>query len=194
VKPGLRRGDALLIVDVQIDFCPGGALPVPWGDAVVPVLNRWIAAARRVGAPVYASRDWHPTGHLSFVSHGGEWPPHCVQDTPGARYHPDLALPEDTIPVCKGTRLDRDQYSAFADTGLAEHLVAAGVERVFIGGLALDVCVRATALDARKRGFEVHLIGDAAQPVDPAAGRATLEELERAGVVVDGGGEEKVPS
>ena len=180
-KPGLRRGDALLIVDVQIDFCPGGALPVKGGDAVVPVLNRWIAEARRVGVPVYASRDWHPVGHLSFVSHGGEWPPHCVQDTPGARHHPDLALPADTIPVCKGTRLDRDQYSAFADTGLAQHLAAAGAQRVFMGGLALDVCVRATALDARRHGFEVHLIEDATRPVDPAAGRAVLTELESAG-------------
>jgi nicotinamidase/pyrazinamidase len=187
VKPRLQRGDALLIVDVQVDFCPGGALPVAGGDAVVPILNRWIAAARHSGVPVYASRDWHPAVHMSFVSHGGEWPAHCVQDTPGARYHPDLALPEDVIPVCKGARLDRDQYSAFADTGLAEHLAAAGVTRVFLGGLALDVCVRASALDARRHGFEVHLIEEATRPVDPAAGRTTLEELRRAGVVVGGG-------
>jgi nicotinamidase/pyrazinamidase len=194
VKPELRHGDALLIVDVQIDFCPGGALPVAGGDAVVPVLNRWITAARRTGVPVYASRDWHPMGHVSFVSHGGKWPVHCVQDTPGARHHPDLALPEDAIPVCKGARLDRDQYSAFADTGLAEHLAAAGVKRVFIGGLALDVCVRATALDARKHGFEVHVIEDATRPVDPVAGRDALEELRSAGILVECGGEGEVPS
>jgi nicotinamidase/pyrazinamidase len=194
VRPALRRGDALLIVDVQVDFCPGGALPVAGGDAVVPILNRWIAEARRAGVPVYASRDWHPVGHVSFVSHGGEWPAHCVQGTPGARHHPDLALPEDTIAVCKGARLDRDQYSAFADTGLAEHLAAAGVERVFVGGLALDVCVRATALDARKHGFEVHLIEDATRPVDPAAGRAVLEELRREGILIERSSEGKISS
>jgi nicotinamidase/pyrazinamidase len=124
---------------------------------------------------------------VSFVSHGGDWPAHCVQDTPGARHHPDLALPEDAVPVCKGARLDQDQYSAFAGTGLAEHLAAAGVERIFVGGLALDVCVRATALDARKHGFEVHLIEDATRPVDPAAGRAALEELRREGVLIESG-------
>jgi nicotinamidase/pyrazinamidase len=188
-KPRLQRGDALLIVDVQIDFCPGGALPVAGGDAVVPVLNRWIAAARQAGAPVYASRDWHPAGHVSFVAQGGEWPMHCVQDTPGARYHPDLALPSDAVPICKGARLDRDQYSAFADTGLAEHLAAADVTRVFVGGLALDVCVRASALDALEHGFDVHLIEAATRPVDPAAGRSALEELRRGGVVVERGQE-----
>ncbi len=118
----LRQGDALLIVDVQNDFCPGGALPIAKGDEVVPVLNRWIAAARAQGVPVYASRDWHPVGHPSFKEQGGQWPPHCQQDSEGARFHPDLELPADAVTVTKGVRFDQDQYSAFDQTGLARQL------------------------------------------------------------------------
>jgi len=181
----LGRGDALLVVDVQPDFCPGGALAVPGGDEVIPVLNRWIAAARARGVLVYASRDWHPTQHLSFEAQGGPWPPHCVQDTPGAAYHPALALPEDAVKIAKGTRLDRDQYSAFDGTGLAEHLRRAGVERLWVGGLAQDVCVRASVLDACKEGFAVHLIASATRPVEPEAGEEALREMREAGARVE---------
>jgi len=184
----LRAGDALLVVDVQPDFCPGGALAVPEGDAVIPVLNAWIAAARERGVPVYASRDWHPLQHVSFEAQGGPWPPHCVQDTPGAAYHPDLALPEDAVTIAKGTRLDRDQYSAFDGTGLAEHLRQAGIERLWVGGLAQDVCVRASVLDACKEGFAVHLIADATRPVDAAAGEEALREMGEAGARLEEGG------
>src|SRR5690606_2098089 len=90
----LKTGDGLLIVDVQKDFCPGGALPVEKGDQVVPVINHWIAAAAARNVPVYASRDWHPLGHISFKERGGPWPPHCIQDSDGAKFHPDLALPD----------------------------------------------------------------------------------------------------
>jgi nicotinamidase/pyrazinamidase len=173
------------VVDVQPDFCPGGALPVPDGDRVIPVLNDWLAAARAAGVPVYASRDWHPPGHPSFREHGGPWPAHCVQDTPGARYHPALRVPEHAVLVSKGTRLDKDQYSAFEDTGLAEHMRRSGVQRVWVGGLALDVCVRATVLDGRKAGFEMHVIRRATRPVDPHAGARALEEMERAGAVIE---------
>jgi len=184
----LRAGDALLVVDVQPDFCPGGALAVPDGDAVIPVLNAWIAAARERGVPVYASRDWHPLQHVSFEAQGGPWPPHCVQDTPGAAYHPDLALPEDAVTIAKGTRLDRDQYSAFDGTGLAEHLRRTGIERLWVGGLAQDVCVRASVLDACKEGFAVHVIADATRPVDAAAGEAALREMREAGARLEAAG------
>jgi len=182
--PALKPGDALLIVDVQNDFCPGGALPIAGGDAVVPVLNAWIAAAQQAGVPVAASRDWHPRRHPSFAAEGGPWPEHCVQDTPGAAFRADLALPAETVTVAKGTRFDQDQYSAFDGTGLAELLRRLGVARLWVGGLALDVCVRATALDARRAGFEVHLIKEAARPVTPQGGREALVELAAAGVIL----------
>jgi nicotinamidase/pyrazinamidase len=179
-----QPGDALIIVDVQPDFCPGGALPIARGDDVVPVLNRAIAAAAQAKVPVYASRDWHPRGHVSFAERGGPWPPHCVQDTPGAAFHPDLRLPADARIVTKGTRFDKDQYSAFDDTGLASELRHDSVRRVWIGGLAEDVCVKATALDARRAGFEVHLLEDATRPVTPEGGTQALAEMRAAGVQV----------
>ena len=181
----LHAGDALLIVDVQIDFCPGGALPIEHGDTVVPVLNRWIKAAVAAKVPIYASRDWHPAHHLSFSESGGPWPVHCLQDDRGAQFHPGLKLPPSTIVVTKGTRFDRDQYSAFDETGLAAELTKRGVTRVWVGGLALDVCVRATALDARRYGFETILIADAARPVTAAGGESALDEMRAAGVVGD---------
>lgn len=179
--PVLGEGDALLLVDVQADFSPGGALPIEAGDVVVPVLNAWIDAASRARVPVIASRDLHPGGHPSFTEGGGPWPVHCVQDTPGAAFHHALNLPPGTIHVAKGTRLDRDQYSAFDETGLAAALRARGVRRLWVGGLALDVCVRATVLDALREGFEVHLIRDGTRPVDAAAGARALAEMEAAG-------------
>ena len=132
-----QNGDALLIVDVQKDFCPGGALAIEKGDRVIPVLNYWIQQARRSNVPVYASRDWHPQGHISFKSQGGLWPPHCIQDSEGAEFHPELHLPGDTVKITKGVRFDQDQNSAFDQTGLAERLSHDGVQRLFVGGLAL---------------------------------------------------------
>lgn len=182
----LRPGDALLLIDVQPDFCPGGALPVPEGQAVIPVLNEWLEAGRRRGdVAVYASRDWHPPHHPSFESEGGEWPVHCVQDTPGAAYHPDLRLPADALWIAKGTRLDRDQLSAFDETGLAAHLRAAKVRRLWVGGLAQDVCVRASVLDALREGFEVHLIAAGTRPVTALEGTKALREMEAAGAVIE---------
>ncbi len=181
----LSLGDALLIVDVQVDFCPGGALPIAGGDAVVAVLNRWIAAARAKQVPVYASRDWHPEGHISFRQKGGRWPPHCLQDTEGAAFHPDLDLPPDTIKVTKGVRFDHDQNSAFDQTGLADELRRGGVRRVWIGGLAEDVCVRASALDAVKQGFETRLIKRATRPVTEEGGTRAIAEMVAAGVCIE---------
>jgi len=181
----LNSNDALLIVDVQKDFCPGGALPVAEGDTIVPVLNRWIEAAQQKGAKIVASRDWHPPKHCSFEEQGGQWPEHCVQDTAGAEFHPDLRLPPEAEIISKGMRPDQDNYSAFDRTPLADELRHQGVERIFVGGLALDVCVRESALDARKGGFEVHLIRDGAKPIDDAAGAKAIEDMRAAGIFVD---------
>lgn len=182
----LQTGDALLIVDVQNDFCPGGALAVPNGDAVVPVLNNWISAARKAGVPVIASRDWHPVSHVSFSAQGGPWPDHCIQDTPGAEFHPRLALPEDAVRVSKGTAFDRDAYSAFDGTGLASYLRDLGVQRLWVGGLAEDVCVLATVKDACEAGFETHLIQEATRPVDPDAEAETLQSMQQSGALLSG--------
>ena len=144
-----RPGDALLVVDMQNDFCEGGALAVAGGDALVPTINAESKAAADAGALIVATRDWHPIGHCSFAPQGGPWPEHCVQDTPGAAFHADLDLDGSETRVTKGVRFDHDQYSAFDDTGLARHLEEAGVERLWIGGLAQDVCVEATVLGER---------------------------------------------
>lgn len=184
--PEFTHSDALLVVDVQLDFCPGGALPIEHGDEVVSVLNEWVEAAAGAGAPVYFSRDWHPRTHLSFREQGGEWPPHCIQDTDGASFHPDLVVPGDAVVVTKGTRFDQDQYSAFDQTGLAVELKRRGVKRLWIGGLALDVCVRATALDAEKEGFGVSLILGATRPVTPEGGTNAVEEMRRSGIRILG--------
>ena len=182
--PALGQDDALLLVDVQVDFCPGGTLPIEAGDAIVPVLNAWIERARKAGVPVVTSRDLHPQGHVSFAEKGGPWPVHCVRGTSGSEYHPGLHLPEETMHVAKGTQPERDQYSAFDGTGLAEALRARGVRRVWVGGLALDVCVRATVLDALREGFEVRLIRDATRPVRQEGGERAVAEMREAGAVL----------
>jgi nicotinamidase/pyrazinamidase len=164
----IRSGDALLIVDVQNDFCPGGALAVPDGDRVIPVLNDWISAAGNAHIPILASRDWHPVEHCSFSEQGGPWPVHCVQDSPGAQYHSDLTLPDEAIRFSKGVAFDRDANSAFEGTGLETFLRRHAISRLWIGGLAEDVCVLRTVLDARAAGFEAHLIVAATRAVDPA--------------------------
>ncbi|MDE2990344.1 MAG: nicotinamidase [Chloroflexota bacterium] len=186
--PELRPTDALLIVDVQRDFCPGGALAVPDGDAVVPVLNQWIDAARDAGAAVFASRDWHPPDHVSFQEQGGPWPSHCVAETPGARFHPDLALPVSATIIDKGTDAGHEAYSAFEGTDLAAWLHAAGIERLWVGGLALDYCVRASVLDARRiAGLPVHLILSATRAVEvqPGDGSRALDDMRSAGAVTE---------
>lgn len=181
IRRQLKEGDALIVVDVQPDFCPGGKLAIDDGDSVIPVLNDWLAAARAEGIPIYASRDWHPASHVSFEESGGPWPEHCVQDTPGAQFHPDLELPEEAVKISKGVRLDKDQYSAFDATGLAGHLKDQGVKRVWVGGLAEDVCVHATVMDACKAGFETHLIANATRPVTKEGGQKARREMEDAG-------------
>ncbi len=186
IEEQLRQGDALIIVDVQNDFCPGGALPIEHGDEVVPVINKWIAAAVDGGVPIYASRDWHPVNHLSFKQRGGLWPPHCIQDTDGAAFHPDLKLPKTVVKVTKGVRFDQDQYSAFDQTGLAAQLHEDEVKRLLVCGLAEDVCVLATILDGLKEGFEVVLIADATRPITVADGEKARKRIQDAGAAVVG--------
>lgn len=182
----LKNGDGLLIVDVQNDFCPGGALAIDQGDAVIPVLNTWIAAAQGKGIPVYASRDWHPASHPSFVSEGGPYPPHCVQDTPGARFAPALLLPDDAIVITKGTRFDQDQNSVFDQTGFNQRLLRDRVSRLWVGGLAQDICVLESVLDARAVRLEVLVLEQAVRPVTPEGGRQALEQMRRAGAEIVG--------
>jgi nicotinamidase/pyrazinamidase len=184
-KNALRPGDALVLVDVQVDFCPGGALPVEEGDRIVPVLNAWIDGAEGMGIPVYASRDWHPVGHVSFKDQGGDWPPHCIQDRAGARFHPELRLPERTVKITKGVRFDHDQNSAFDETGLALQLERDAVKRLWVGGLALDVCVLATVLDARRAGYEVFVLEDGTRPVSREVGSEALKRMEAAGAKIE---------
>jgi nicotinamidase/pyrazinamidase len=182
--PDLRAGDGLLVVDLQRDFCPGGALAVAGGHEVVPVVNRWIAAARKKSIPIYASRDWHPVGHMSFKERGGPWPPHCLQDTDGAAFHPGLDLPHGVVKVTKGVRFDKDQNSAFDETGLAEELERHGVKRLFVAGLAEDVCVCASVLDALEAGFETIVIRRATRPVSPEGGRDAVSRMKKAGAEI----------
>lgn len=180
----LRADDALILVDIQRCFCPGGTLAVSECDNLVRLLNRWVAAAREKGVPIYASRDWHPKNHPSFSNQGGEWPPHCIQDTSEAGFHPDLQLPEEVTVVTKGTRFDQDQNSIFDQTGLDRQLKRQGVKRIWIGGLALDVCVLASVLDARSAGFEVRVLQNATRPVTEQGGREALGKMTAAGAEI----------
>jgi nicotinamidase/pyrazinamidase len=140
--------------------------------------------AAEAGIPIVASRDWHPGGHCSFADQGGLWPPHCVQETEGAALHPALSLPPETILISKGTDPYQDQYSAFADPAILQDLKHRGVQRLWIGGLAQDVCVKATALDAIQAGFEVALIPEATAPVTTEGGVAAVQEMRAAGVEI----------
>lgn len=183
--------DALVVVDVQNDFCPGGTLAVPDGDRVVPALNRYAGRFARRGAAVLATRDWHPARTKHFRQWGGAWPPHCVQDTPGAAFHPELALPAASLILSKGMDPERDAYSAFqAETADGMPFAAAlgerGIGRLFVGGLATDYCVKATALDALKEGFEVVVLEDAVRAVDvnPGDGARAMAEMTAAGARV----------
>jgi nicotinamidase/pyrazinamidase len=180
----LQKGDGLCLVDVQNDFCPGGALAIEGGDEVIAILNRWIKAALETGIPIYASRDWHPARHVSFKDQGGPWPPHCIQDTEGAAFHPDLELPEGVVKITKGVRFDQDQNSVFDQTGLTKQLERDGINRLWIGGLALDVCVLASALGALKAGFDTCLIREGTRPVTAEGGEEALEKMKAAGAKI----------
>ena len=197
----IEAGDVLLVIDVQNDFCPGGALAVPEGDAVVPVVNR----LARHFPDVVMTQDWHPSGHLSFASaHPGRqpfetielaygaqtlWPDHCVQGSRGAAFHPGLDLPQAELVVRKGFRKAIDSYSAFYEndrrtpTGLAGYLRERGFRRVFLVGLATDFCVHYSAIDARREGFAALLVEDGCRAIDLAGSLdAAMRAMAAAGV------------
>jgi nicotinamidase/pyrazinamidase len=175
----LEGADALIIVDVQRDFLPGGRLAVPAGDAIIPAVNRLAALFKARGLPIYATRDWHPADHCSFVEQGGSWPRHCVAGTSGAEKPDGLNLPSGSMVVVKAATADADAYSGFQGTNLAELLKARACKRVFIVGLATDYCVSSTAADALKEGFEVVIFEDAVRAVDvkPGDGDRALAAL-----------------
>ena len=174
----LRTGDALVITDVQRDFCPGGALAVPRGDEIIPELNKWISEAVRLNIPIFATRDWHPPNHCSFKAQGGPWPPHCIAGTPGANFADTLALPRDATIISKAQSRQADAYSGFQGTDLGDRLRRAGIARVFVGGLATDYCVLNTVKDARTQGFDVMLLVDAIRAVNVNPGDAEAAEAE----------------
>ena len=176
--PGVQ--DALIVVDLQVDFCPGGALAVAEGDEIVSPVNRLldIPGWRKV-----ATRDWHPADHTSFQAQGGIWPVHCVADTPGAAFHPRMNAGVVEMVVSKATTREAEAYSGFDGTSLADDLRTEGIGRLFVCGLATDYCVKATALDARREGFEVVVVEDAirAVNVEPEDGENAIEEMRAAG-------------
>jgi len=178
--------DALVVVDVQNDFCPGGALAVDEGHRVVPVINQGIPLFRHT----VFTRDWHPQDHCSFADPpefvDGSWPAHCVADSPGAEFHGDLQVPVDALIISKGVDPNREAYSGFSGTPLAEELRRRDVQRVFVCGLATDYCVKQTALDGLANGFQVFLIENACRGVNfpPGSAARAIEEMKLAGVGV----------
>lgn len=185
MKIKLREKDALIIVDLQKDFCPGGALAVPEGDQIVPVINTYIEHFQNHKGLVVATRDWHPENHVSFKEFGGIWPIHCVQNTEGAEFHADLKLPKDVVIISKADTPDKESYSGFDGTNLDKILKGRGITRIFVCGLATDYCVRATVLDGLRLGFCVFLLIDAIRGVNlqpDDSERAILEMLEKGAV------------
>ena len=180
----LQVDDALIVVDVQRDFLPGGSLPVPDGDAVVTPINLLLRRFEKEDLPIFATRDWHPQDHCSFVDRGGSWPPHCVQDSTGSEFAPTLRLPNDATIVSKGTHPVADAYSGFDGTDLELRLKEAGVRRVIVGGLATDYCVLATVRDAVAAGFDVVVVDDAIRAVNVEArdGDTALKAMRDLGV------------
>ncbi len=165
-KIELGKGDALLVIDIQNDFLPGGSLAVPEGDQVIPVLNGYIDQFINRQLPVFATRDWHPSNHCSFIQQGGPWPEHCIADSKGAEFASGLHLPVSTYIISKGTEVEQDGYSGFANRTLKEQLDNAGACRLFIGGLATDYCVLNTVRDALSCHYRVLLLTDAMRAVN----------------------------
>jgi len=177
---------ALVVIDIQNDFCPGGALAVAEGDRVVEPTNRLIGHFRRHGAPIFYTRDWHPANHCSFKEFGGPWPVHCVQNSAGAQFHRDLDVPDDAAILNKAWQPDSEDFSGKSSSELFMRLVQAHVRRVVLAGLATEYCIKATAHDARAEGFEVIVITDAIRPVNvrPGDGQRALEDMLARGVAL----------
>lgn len=183
------ENSALIIVDVQNDFCPGGKLAVNEGDQVVEPINKMIRFARENGMPVIATRDFHPMQTSHFADYGGDWPEHCVQGTEGVKFHPKLEIDDRTVVFSKGMGDKENAYSGFdgrTDQGLTldQFLKNHRIEKVYVAGLATDYCVKATAIDAAKRGLRTYLVTDAIKAVNVKAddGEIALNEMKEAGV------------
>lgn len=180
----LSNTDVLIVADVQMDFCPGGALGVKGGDEIVPVLNAMMPKFEHV----VLTRDWHPPGHCSFVDEpqfvDKSWPQHCVADTPGAQFHPDFEIPDHALIISKGTDPNKEAYSGFSVPALQENLTRWGISRVFVCGLATDYCVKNTALDAIRAGYETYIILDASRGVDVPAGSVAraIDDMKQVGI------------
>jgi nicotinamidase/pyrazinamidase len=157
---------ALIVVDVQRDFCPGGSLPVRDGDSIIPAVNDLVRAFSEKALPVFYTRDWHPKHHCSFKERGGPWPPHCVQGTRGAAFHPSLLVAKGSEVISKATSPDEDAYSGFQGTDLEGRLRDLRVDRVYVVGLATDYCVKNTVLDGAEKGFETYVVTDCVRGVD----------------------------
>ncbi|MBI4949539.1 MAG: nicotinamidase [Deltaproteobacteria bacterium] len=180
----MRNRSALVIVDLQNDFCPKGALPVPGGDGIVPVVNRYLDLFMAAGVQVFFTRDWHPARTVHFKEFGGSWPPHCVQGTEGARFHPGVKMPADAVIITKGESPEGDSYSGFdgfdpVGLDFEASIKGRGITHIYLGGLAGDYCVKATALDGLGRGFKVTVLLDAIKGVDarPGDSERALEEM-----------------
>ncbi len=182
----LKDTDALILLDVQNDFCPGGSLAVQGGDQVAAKLSDTAARFKARGGRVYATLDWHPQNHVSFKTNGGPWPPHCVQGDKGAQIHSALRLPIGTSIIRKGTNPQEDAYSGFQGTTLEDQLRRLDVKRVFLGGLATDYCVLNTALDARTFHFDTYLLTDAIAAVEanPGDGEAAIKKMKDVGTTL----------
>ena len=181
--PRPDRESLLLLVHLQNDFCPGGALAVPGGDEIIPLINQYMQYFVSQGSSLLATRDWHPANHCSFVEQGGPWPPHCVQGSRGAQFHPDLRLPPGLMIVSGATNPKQEAYSGFDGTSLDERLEDLGAKTLYVVGLATDYCVKQTVLDACKLGFRVVVLEDAVRGIDVEAGdsQKALSEMISAG-------------
>lgn len=182
----IASGDALLIVDMQNDFLPGGSLAVPGSEQIIPVLNRYIEKFNAHGNPIYLTRDWHPPDHFSFKPQGGPWPVHCMAGSYGAEFSASLSLPEKFEIVSTGFLRDREGYSGFEETDLQAKLERAGIRRLFVCGLATDYCVLNTVLEALKLGYTVFLLQDAVRAVnvDPGDGDKALQAMRQQGTIM----------
>ncbi len=183
MKIAPAAGDALIMVDMQNDFLPGGSLAIAGGNAIIPQLNRYLAyfAAHRL--PVFATRDWHPPDHCSFQPQGGQWPPHCIAGSGGAAFHPDLELPIGTHIVSKATTRENDAYSGFSGTQLDELLRSLHIQRIFIGGVATEYCVFNTVKDALRLRYITFILEDAMRAIErqPGDGQRALQEMMQLG-------------
>lgn len=185
-----KKGDALLIIDVQNDFFPGGALPVPEGEDIIPTINAWIAASKEAGVPIFASRDWHPSNHCSFKEQGGPWPMHCVQNSKGAEMHSAIKIPADTVIIDTASDPLKEAYSAFQGhttegQTLHDAMRKSGVQRIWLLGLAQDFCVCESALEGQKKGYEVHVLMKGTKPIHEETGEDAVQRMQAAGVIIE---------